>query len=73
MPASLTETVAADVRAELARANVSRPEAARRLGMSREALYRRLRGEVSFTVAELEVLAELVGVPVTSFMRQQAA
>lgn len=68
MPKPLTETVAAEVRAELARHNISRTEAAAALGMSRTLLWSRLRGETSFKVAELECLAELIGVPVTQFM-----
>lgn len=68
MPKPLTETVAAEVRAELARHNISRTDAAAALGMSRTLLWQRLRGESSFTVAELEALAELIGVPVNQFL-----
>jgi hypothetical protein len=52
MPKPLTETVAAEVRAELARHNITRTEAAAALGMSRTLLWSRLRGETSFKVAE---------------------
>lgn len=68
MPKPLTETVAAEVRAELARQNISRTDAAAKLGMSRTLLWSRLRGETPFKVSELECLAELVGVPVSRFL-----
>lgn len=72
MPKPLTETVAAEVRAELARANISRTDAAAKVGISRTLLWSRLRAESPFTVAELEALAELIGIPVTKFLPDAA-
>lgn len=72
MTSSLTDTVAAEVRAELARRNISRTDAAAHLGMSRTLLWQRLRGESPFTVAELEALAELLDVPVSQFLPTSA-
>ncbi len=68
MTKPLTESVAAEVRAELARRNIPRSRTADQLGMSRTLLWQRLRGHSSFTVAELERLAELLDVPVSKFL-----
>jgi transcriptional regulator with XRE-family HTH domain len=68
MTQPLTETVAAEVRAHLARRNISRSIAAEHIGISRTLLWNRLRGESPFTVTELEKLAELLEVPVTQFL-----
>lgn len=68
MTTPLTENVAAEARAQLARQNISRTDAAAKLGISRTLLWQRLRGESPFTLPELESLAELVGVPVSRFL-----
>jgi transcriptional regulator with XRE-family HTH domain len=70
MTQPLTESVAAEVRAELARRNITRTDAARALGISRTLLWNRLRGETPFTVAELELLGELLGIPAVRFFDQ---
>lgn len=72
MTQPLTKAVAAEVRAELARHEISRSAAAERLGISRTLLWNRLRGDSPFTVAELETLAEMVGVPVAQFLSRPA-
>ena len=68
MTQPLTETVAGEVRAELGRRNISRVELAARLGISRTALWNRLRGETEFSISELEKVAEFLGVPVSQFV-----
>lgn len=68
MTATLQESVAATVRAELARHNLSRTAAAHAAGMSRTLLWNRLRGETPFTVAELEAIADFIGIPVATFL-----
>jgi transcriptional regulator with XRE-family HTH domain len=68
MTQPLTKTVAAEVRAHLARRNISRATAAEHVGISRTLLWNRLRGESSFTVTELEKLAQLLEVPVSTFL-----
>lgn len=73
MTQPLTNTVAAGVRAELARRGISRADAAARLGISRTLLWHRLRGDSSFTVTELEAMAELIGVPVAHFFPASVA
>lgn len=68
MTQPLTKTVAAEVRAHLARRDISRATAAEYIGISRTLLWNRLRGESPFTVTELEKLAELLDVPVATFL-----
>lgn len=68
MTNGLTKSVAAEVRAELARRNIGRTETAERLGISRTALWSRLRGETPFGLAELAALAEWWGVPLAQFL-----
>lgn len=62
--ASLPATVAGEVRAEMARQQINQQRVADALGFSRQALSRRITGEVPFDVAELEKIADLLGVPV---------
>lgn len=63
-----SQSIAAVARAELARRNISRTEAAQALGISRTRMWSRLRGDTPLTVADLEKLATLTGLPVTEFM-----
>jgi transcriptional regulator with XRE-family HTH domain len=72
MTAPLTKTVAAEVRAELSRQNVSTATAAAALGISRQALWSRMRGYTPFTIADLESLADLLGVPAARFLERAA-
>ena len=66
---SLQESVAAEIRAQLARRRLSGRQAALMLGWTSPYLSRRLTGEVAFDVADLEALAELLSVPVASFLQ----
>jgi len=43
------------------------------LGLSQDAISRRLLGKAQFKVPELRALAELLGVSVTSLIRERAA
>lgn len=65
MPVS--DLVAAEVRAELARQQMPGVRAARALGWTQNYISVRLRGDVPFSLADLEVMADLLGVPVTKF------
>lgn len=67
---ALTESVAAKIREELARQDVSFRELGRRLGVSIAYVSRRLSQEpdVQFRVDELERVAAVLGVPVTRFL-----
>lgn len=71
MATTLTEAVAADVRAELARASITAPVAAKHLGMSRSTLYRCLRGTRPFTIEQLGQLADLLDVSVATFLPEK--
>lgn len=61
------ETVAAEVRAHLARHRVSGRQAALRLGWTVPYMSRRLSAEVAFDVDDLSALADLLGLPITAF------
>jgi len=66
---SLRESVAAEIRAQLARRRLSGRQAAAMLGWTSPYLSRRLTGEVPFDVSDLEAIAGLLGVPVASFLQ----
>jgi energy-converting hydrogenase Eha subunit A len=70
---ALPLAVAAEVRAEMARQRVSQQPIADALGISRQALSRRMTGEIPFDVAELESIAGFLGVPVSRFWPAVAA
>lgn len=71
MTASLA--VAAEVRAEMARRQMTATEIARQLHRSRAFMSRRLNGEVPFDVAELEEIAKILGLPANHFFAKAAA
>lgn len=60
--------VAGQVAAEMARRNVRKQDAAAALGLKPPAITRRLKGDVSFSIAELEKIAELLGVRVNDLI-----
>lgn len=64
---STHEAVAAEVRAALARSQIRQGEVAEALSLSRASVSRRLKGERPFTVPELLVVADLVGVNASEF------
>jgi len=64
----ITASVAAEVRAEMARQNVPQRELGRVLGLSQGAAWRRLKGDVPFDVAELAKVAELLKAPMSQFL-----
>lgn len=59
---SLTETVAAEIRAEMARQNKKRAELATALGMVPSAIGDRIGGKKPFDTAELEKIARWLGI-----------
>jgi transcriptional regulator with XRE-family HTH domain len=61
------DDVAAEVRAELARKKISGIRAAKALGWSQYYVSVRLRGEVAFSLADLEKMAEYLEIPVMKF------
>jgi len=67
------ELVAAEVRAELARQQLSGVRAARALGWTQNYLSVRLRGDVEFGVTDLVKIADLLEVPVSMFFDVKGA
>ena len=65
---TLTEMVAAEVRAEMGRAQVTQTKLAQELGRSDMYVSRRLTGQVAFDMAELERIAEVLQVPVNRLL-----
>lgn len=63
------QRVAGAVRAELARIRLSQVELARQLGYTKPRLWRRMTGQISFTVAELEAIAKVLGCPLESLWK----
>lgn len=55
-------SVAANVRAEIARAGVSQSSVAEALGISKAGLSRRMNGHLSFRVSELVAICDLIGI-----------
>jgi transcriptional regulator with XRE-family HTH domain len=64
--------VAANARAELARAGYSASELARQLGWSQSRTLRRLNGRIPFDVDELTELAAFLGVPLSALVTEPA-
>lgn len=62
------ERTAANVRAELARRNISGHDMARDLGWPNTSTWRRLRGVKSMTVDEIVEVADYLGVPVSTLI-----
>lgn len=65
----ITASVAAEVRAEMGRQRVSQRRIAEVIGLSQQAVSRRLSGEVPFDVAELGRIAAELGVLADVFLR----
>lgn len=67
----ITASVAAEVRAELARQRRPQRDLAEAIGLSQQAASRRLCGEVPFDIAELAKVAELLRVPIEQFLPER--
>jgi transcriptional regulator with XRE-family HTH domain len=63
-----SQLVAGEVRATLARRQISGKQLAAHLGVSQFAVSRRLRGETAFSIDELSATADYLGVPVSAFL-----
>lgn len=66
-PQDFSGAVAADVRAEIARAGRPKPEIRAVLGMAGNSLCKRLRGEIAFRREELDLLAAHLGISAERF------
>lgn len=73
MAISMAHRVAAEVRAELARQRRTQADLASALGMSPQAVGRRLSGEHPFDVVELGRAADWLGVPLSSLVPEGTA
>ncbi|TDC26532.1 XRE family transcriptional regulator [Micromonospora sp. 15K316] len=71
-PSDTAATVGALVLAEMDRQHIRQTTVAVRLGISQQAVSRRIRGVVPFNVAELEQIAVLLGVPPATFFPSNA-
>lgn len=67
MVQTYNDSVAAEVRAEMARQRRGQVEVATELGWSQAFLSRRLTGGVAFSTDEIEHVARVLGVPLTQF------
>ena len=63
-----TERVAANIRAELARQGISQTDLANSLHKSQPTVSRRLLGRVPFSVDELDIIADLLDVPMAQLV-----
>lgn len=71
-PQTLTQRVAAEVRAEVARQSVTQDHIAQILGVAQPNVSRRLNGKQPFDTDELDKLAAAFGVPVDRFLTAPA-
>lgn len=72
MSESLADHVRAEIKAELARRDLNTTQLAARLRVSDMWVSRRLRGVVPIAVAELEQIADALGIPVQVFLERAA-
>jgi len=61
------------VKAEMDRQSIRQTAVAKRLKKSQQAVSRRINGVIPFDVEELEIVARLLGVPVSSFVADEVA
>lgn len=67
MPIDHRASIAAEVRAEMARQRKTREDLARILGFTKQAVSLRLTGQQSFRAEELKATADWLGVPISQF------
>ena len=72
MEPNIADSVAAIVRAEMARRRRSSADLARELGISPVSVSRRLTGEVPIDVNELAQIAAFLGLPMSSLLPEAA-
>jgi transcriptional regulator with XRE-family HTH domain len=60
--------VTANVKAEMARRDVTQQQLAERIGMAQQSLSRRLRGETRFSIDELQLIADVLDVAITDLL-----
>lgn len=65
--------VAANVRAELARSGKTQEDIARVLGLTRQSVSLRLLGQVEFRVSEIQLIADYLGVSISTLVGNSKA
>lgn len=73
MQKTTAQRTGANVKAEMARRDLTQVALAEKLGMSQSMLSYRLRGQVPFDVDELELVAGVLGVPLAVLLAEQPA
>lgn len=69
----VTETTASNVRAELARKDMTQSQAALKLGISKQAMSSKLNNKTAFTLLELGHLAQILDVDIRDFFQVKQA
>jgi transcriptional regulator with XRE-family HTH domain len=69
----LNESIASEVRAEMARRSLTQTDLAARLGWNQSMLSRRLSGEVAFSTTDIEQLANALSVPLGQLTSPRAS
>ncbi len=73
MTDGLQHTVAAEIRAEMARQRKTQQDLAGQLGISAQQVGQRLGGKIAFDVRELGVIADYLDVPAVRFFATASA
>lgn len=73
MPSSYTESVAAEIRAEMARQRITQRDLAASAGLTTAYLSRRLTGDVALSTEDIERLAGALGVPISELASPRLA
>lgn len=69
----VTETTASNVRAELARKDMTQSQAALKLGISKQAMSSKLNNKTAFTLLELGQLAQILDIDIRDFFQVKQA
>lgn len=65
----VTETVASNVRAELARKDMTQAQAALNMGISKQAMSSKVNNKTAFTLIELGRLAQMLDIDIRDFFQ----
>lgn len=67
-----SDSVAAEVRAEMGRQRLSQRQLAARLGWDPRMLSRRLNGEVAFSTSDLDAISDALSIPLSTLTSPRA-
>jgi transcriptional regulator with XRE-family HTH domain len=73
MPVTYNASVSAEIRAEMARQDLSQTELAALLGQSQSWVSRRISGAVALSTTEIEQIARALRVPISQFTSARQA